>query len=53
MRDKVNHFNKTVTNMAVKDFFASQKFVQKGVVFAAKCVLRYNSRVQLKCDGTW
>ena len=41
-RDEVNHFNKIVINMAVKDFFTNQKVVQKGVVFTAKQVLRFN-----------
>jgi len=36
MRDEVNRFNKTATNVAVKDFFASQKVVRKGVVLKTK-----------------
>jgi hypothetical protein len=42
MRGEVNHFNKIVINMAVEDFFASQKVVQKGAVFTAKHVLSFN-----------
>jgi hypothetical protein len=42
MRGEVNHFNKTVTNKTVKDFFASQKVVKKGVVFTVKHILIYN-----------
>ena len=42
MKCKVNHYNNIVINMAVKDFFASQKVVQKGVVFTAKHVPRFN-----------
>jgi len=42
MRGVVNLSNNIVIDMALKYFFASQKVVQKGVVFTAKHVLRFN-----------